>query len=73
MSAGVTLGRVVAVDLTFDWAVFMLGVVGKIKSTIDRQHESEYMGILKRGDHGVEVRKLEPVQMGSMIEFIRLN
>ncbi len=51
----------------------MLGVVAKIKSSIDRQHESEYMGILKRGDHIVEVRKLEPVQSGPMIEFISVS
>jgi hypothetical protein len=46
MSAGVTLGQVIAVELTFESEVFMLGVVTKTKytmhpCTIDRQYESE--------------------------------
>ena len=65
LSAGVTLGQVIAVELTFESEVFMLGVVTKTKYTIDSQYESEYMGTLMPGDHVVEVRKFEPVQSGS--------
>ncbi len=50
MSAGVTLGQVIAVELTFESEVGMLG------ST------SEYMSTLKPGDDVVEVRKMEPAQ-----------
>ena len=46
MSAGVMLGQVIAVELTFESEVFMLGVVTKTKYTIDRQYESEYMGMV---------------------------
>ncbi len=44
MSAGVTLGQVIAVEVTFESQVFMLGVVTNTKYSIDRQYESEYMG-----------------------------
>ena len=65
MAAAVKLGQVIAVELTFESEVFMLGVVTREKYTIERQYLSEYMGTLKPGDHVVEVRKFEPVQSGS--------
>ena len=57
MPAAVTLGPVIAVELTFQSEVLMIGVFTKTKYTIGRQYASEYIGT---GDHVVEVRKFEP-------------
>ena len=61
---------VIAVELTHESEVFMLGIVvpgpdGEEGSYRIIQHSQSHMGRLEPGDRVIQVRKFEPTQLGS--------
>ena len=61
---------VIAVELTHESEVFMLGIVvpgpdGEEGSYRVMEHSQSYMGRLEPGDRVIQVRKFEPTQLGS--------